>query len=592
MSEDGLNPILLEIIKGGIRSSQSEMAALLDRTAMSPFIREKKDYFIGLFDAEGRLVHSAGLPLMGNVIKPVLDRYPLKTIQEGDIFWYNDCYGSNGGVSHTPDQVIVAPVFHEGKVRAFSQTWAHFNDIGGLRPGTLSPDADNIFQEGTIVPPIRLFAAGVHNEDVVSVFAANSRFPDMVRGDLRALVAAVRLGKRRIEELFARYGEEVTLQAFAYSERQTSAVVRQRLAEMVQPGRYVFTDSVDTDGHGNGPFKIRFELECSDDGEIVLDATGSADQAPGPINFLMSPSVPAMTLGLFAGRNDPTLLINQGHIETTADVRLRDGSILRPRFPAPLGLRGTTFVKVQQAIMGLVNAATGGAALAANNAYSIYYMSGLDANGQQFLLSDGLAVGYGARPNADGVDAIYFVGQENYPVEFIELGFPVSISEYGLHTDSGGPGLYRGGCGVVREIRPQVDNTRVSVRIEGTVNPPWGTAGGQAGRPGRIRVNPDTPKERVLPSIKDGVILNRGDVLRIETGGGGGWGNPFDRDPQIVADDVADRMVSIEAAREDYGVIVDPDTLEVAAEATEAHRAKFRPETQLFHNGQYREAMV
>jgi N-methylhydantoinase B len=592
MSEDGINPILLEIIKGAIRSSQSEMAALLDRTAMSPFIREKKDYFIGLFDAGGRLVHSAGLPLMGNVIKPVLDKYPLDAIQDGDIFWYNDCYGSGGGVSHTPDQVIVAPIFCDGTVRAFSQTWAHFNDIGGLRPGTLSPDADSIFHEGTIVPPVRLFAAGQQNEDAVSIFAANSRFPDMVRGDLRALVAAVRLGKRRIEELFARYGGETILSAFAESERQTADIVRQRLAELIPAGRHVFTDRVDTDGHGNGPFAVSFELERGEDGAMTLDATRSADQAPGPINFLMSKSVPAMTMGLFAARNDPTLLINQGHIDTMKDVRLRQGSVLQPRFPAPLGLRGTTFVKVQQAMMGLFNAATSGAALAANNAYSIYYMSGLDEDGHQFLLSDGLAVGYGARPTADGVDAIYFVGQENYPVEFIELGFPIEITAYGLHGDSGGPGLWRGGCGIVREVRTKVDNTRVSVRIEGTVNPPWGTNGGQAGRAGSIVVNPGRPDERSLPPIKDGVILNRGDVLRIATGGGGGWGNPFDRDPALVAEDVAELKVSVEGALADYGVVVDPDAFTVDLAATEARRAAHRPETKLFHNGVYRDEMA
>ena len=592
MSDDGINPILLEIIKGAIRSSQSEMAALLDRTAMSPFIREKKDYFIGLFDASGRLIHSAGLPLMGNVIKPVLDRFPVEQISDGDIFWYNDCYGSGGGVSHTPDQVIVAPIFSDGVLRGFSQTWAHFNDIGGLRPGTLSPDADNIFQEGTIVPPVRLFAAGRQNEDAVAIFAANSRFPDMVRGDLRALVAAVRLGKRRLEELFGRYGDSTVLKAFAESERQTAEIVRQRLVELLPRGKYSFTDRVDMDGHGNGPFAIRFELERAEDGTMTLDATGSDDQAPGPINFIMSPSVPAMTLGLFAGRNDSTLLINQGHIETLDEVKLRKGSILQPRYPAPLGLRGTTFVKVQQAMMGLINAATKGAALAANNAYSIYYMSGLDENGEQFLLSDGLAVGYGARPSADGIDAIYFVGQENYPAEFIELGFPVDITAYGLHADSGGPGRFRGGCGVVREVRPRVNNTRVSVRIEGTVNPPWGTAGGQAGRPGRIWVNPGTDGEYELPAIKDGVILNKGDVLRIATGGGGGWGNPFDRDPALVAEDVADRMVTVESALKDYGVVMDPATFDVDEGATVQRRKEHRPEAHLFHNGTYREAMV
>lgn len=592
MAERGDDPILLEIIKGAIRSAQAEMSALLDRTAMSPFIREKKDYFIGFFDAGGRLVHSAGLPLMGNVIQPVLDRFPLEEMDAGDVYWYNDCYGSAGGVSHTPDQVIVAPLVVDGKVRGFSQTWAHFNDIGGLRPGTLSPDADSIFQEGTIVPPVRLYAAGRQNDDAVAIFVANSRYPDMVRGDLRALVAAVRLGAKRLGELFERYSDRVMLDAFAESERQTASVVSQRLTDLLPAGTYTFADRVDTDGHGNGPFDIRFDLTVGQNGRMAIDATRSADQAPGPINFLMSPSVPAMTLGLYAARNDPSLLINQGHIETLEEVKLRKGSVLQPRFPAPLGLRGTTFVKVQQAMLGLINAATGGQALAANNAYSIYYMSGMADDDTPFLLTDGLAVGYGARPTADGVDAIYFVGQENYPVEFVEMGFPIRIRAYGLNCDSGGPGRWRGGCGIVREVETLVDNTRCSVRIEGTKNPPWGTAGGQCARAGEVIVNPGRPDERRLPSIKDGIVLKAGDVLRIATGGGGGWGNPFDREPELVAQDVANGMVSLDGAKADYGVVLDPASLEIDAAATEATRRDRRVEGKLFHNGAYLDEMA
>lgn len=585
-------PILLEIVKGAIRSAQAEMSAVLDRTAMSPFIREKKDYFIGFFDHEGRLIHSAGLPLMGNVIQPVLERFPVQEMQPGDIFWYNDCYGSRGGVSHTPDQVIIAPVFNDGQVVAFSQTWAHFNDIGGLRPGTLSPDADNIFQEGTIVPPLRLYAQGVHNDDAVAIFCANSRYPEMVRGDLRALVAAVRLGAKRLEELFERYGSSVMRDCLALSEQQTEELVRRRIEELFPPGHYGFSDPVDTDGHGNGPFNVSFELEVGKDGRMVLDASRSADQAPGPINFLMSPSVPKMVLGLFAARNDPTLLVNQGLIDTIDAVRLREGSVLQPRHPAPLGLRGTTFVKVTQAMIGLINTATKGGAMAANNAYSIYYMSGLDRDSKPFLLTDGLAVGYGARPNADGTDAIYFVGQENYPMEFVELGFPVRVRTYALNPDSGGPGRWRGGTGILREIEVLVDNVRCSVRIEGTVNPPWGTAEGMAARPGAILVNPGRPDQQEIPPIKDGIVLGKGDVLHVRTGGGGGWGHPFDREPERVQADVANGMVSQQAALSDYGVVLAPDSLEIDHAATEDHRRRNREAGKLFHNGRYQDAML
>lgn len=585
-------PIILEIVKGAIRSAQAEMAAVLDRTAMSPFIREKKDYFIGFFDRDGRLIHSAGLPLMGNVIQPVLDRFPRDTMRPGDIYWYNDCYGSGGGVSHTPDQLIVAPVFVDGQVRAFSQTWAHFNDIGGLRPGTLSPDAESIYQEGTIVPPVRLYAEGVLNEDAVAIFCANSRYPAMVRGDLRALVAAVRLGARRLNELFDRYGAEGMAECLALSERQTATVVRDRLGRIFPPGRYSFNDPVDSDGQGHGPFDVRFDLEVGTDGSLHLDASRSADQAPGPINFVMSPSVPRMVLGLYAVRNDPSLLVNQGLIDTIDRVTLRPGSILQPQHPAPLGLRGTTFVRVTQAMMGLINTATDGGALAANNAYSIYYMSGRAADGSPFLLTDGLAVGYGARPEADGTDAIYFVGQENYPIEFVEMGFPARIRSYALNPDSGGPGRWRGGTGILREVEVLVDGVRCSVRIEGTINPPWGTAGGMAARAGRILVNPGRPDQREIPPIKDGIVLNRGDVLQVRTGGGGGWGHPFDREPERVRDDVVNGMVSLAGALADYGVVLDPGSLDIDQAATRAHRAAHRQHVRRFHNGRYVDEMV
>ena len=223
-------PIVLEIVKGAIRSAQSEMTALLDRTSMSPFIREKKDYFIGFFDSSGALIHSASLPLMGDMIKPLLERFPMTAMREGDIYWYNDCYGSKGAVSHTPDQVLVAPVIVDGKVRAFSLSWAHFNDIGGLRPGTLSSLAESIFHEGTIVPAVRLYAAGELNEDLVAMFAANSRYPAMVHGDLRALGAAVRLGARRMIELYSRYGVLAVDGALERSKQQTAALTRKRIA--------------------------------------------------------------------------------------------------------------------------------------------------------------------------------------------------------------------------------------------------------------------------------------------------------------------------------------------------------------------------
>ena len=196
-----VDPVTLEIIRGGLRAIQSEMEVLIERTAMSPFIREKKDYAAGLYDADGRLIAGKSLPFASDLVTPIFTLYPPETMKRGDIYWYNDCYESKGAVTHTPDQVLISPVFADDELIGFSQTWAHFADIGGMRPGSLSPDCTEIFQEGTMVPPVRLKRDGVINDDLLRVFVRNCRFPALVRGDLRAMLAAVGLGEKRLEEL-------------------------------------------------------------------------------------------------------------------------------------------------------------------------------------------------------------------------------------------------------------------------------------------------------------------------------------------------------------------------------------------------------
>src|SRR6476660_6497288 len=200
------DPVTLEIVRGALRGIQSEMEAVIERTAMSPFIREKKDVYAALYDAEGRLIAGSNLPVFGDVVAPIAEYDPLASMRPGDVFWFNDCYASKGAVSHSPDQVFVAPVFAEGELAAFAQSWAHFNDIGGMRPGSLSPDCTDIFQEGIIVPPVRVVREGVVADELLRLFYRNSRFPEMVKGDTRASMASIRLGERRLGELFARFG--------------------------------------------------------------------------------------------------------------------------------------------------------------------------------------------------------------------------------------------------------------------------------------------------------------------------------------------------------------------------------------------------
>ena len=590
------DPVTLEILRGAVRAAQAEMEALLERTAISAFIREKKDFYTALFDADGVMAVGSNVPIFGDITGPVFRYFPPGTMQPGDLYWYNDCYGSRGAVSHSNDQVLLAPVFHEERRCAFVMGWAHFSDIGGLRAGSISPETTDIFQEGIIVPPTRLIDRGETNEAALAIFHRNSRFPEQSVGDMRALMASVRLGVRRVDEILSRFGPDVVADGLRQLLARTRRLVREQLAASFPYGTHRFTDAIDSDGHGNGPFRIRFALtrESGPDGEdrFIFDATETDDQAPGPINLLMNPDVPGMALGLYYLGGDPTQVCNAGGPRSLDEVRLREGSLLWPRWPAPLGMRGLTMMRMLAALNGLINVA-GGRAPAAHSAYVIAMLRGTcrteDGALEPFLLTDGIGVGYGARPHADGIDAVYFVAQENYPVEFLELGYPVRLRTYGIARDSGGAGRFRGGCGIVREYDVLAEEAVLAIRIDSVQNPPWGFAGGKQGGAGRIMLNPGTPRERMLAPLSDGNRVWRGDVIRIETGGGGGYGPPFDRPAADVLEDVLGGFVSVEAARSEYGVAITNDVVDV--DSTAALRDR-RPLVRAFHRHDYVDAII
>ncbi|HXJ80361.1 MAG TPA: hydantoinase B/oxoprolinase family protein [Candidatus Methylomirabilis sp.] len=580
-------PITREIIKGALRAAQAEMEAVIERTAMSPFIREKKDYFAGILDARGRVVCGTMVPLFGNLAEIIFRQYPPETMRAGDLYWYNDCHGSRGGVSHSPDMVFAAPVFHRRRLVAFSQTWGHFWDIGGMRAGSISPDATEIFHEGIIVPAVRIYREGVLNDEVFRIFLRNSRFPDILQGDIRGVLAGCRLGERRVEELFQRFGAETVLDAWAFFERQCRDTIRKTLESRIPDGIYDAEDAVDGDGMSGRSFHVRMRL-AKEGGSITLDTQSSDDQARGPINFIMHESVPKLIAGIYLLAAHPSVLLNDGAQDAIDSVLVRQGSILAPHWPAALGNRAHTLARVQSTVLALLALATGGDAPAANSVYNIYFLRGFDPERREFfLVSDGVAVGYGARPFADGLDAIYYVAQKNYPAEFMEMVFPVRLRQYALQRDSGGPGRFRGGCGVIREIEVLVDEAVVALRQDNILFPPSGVNGGHAGRPGRCVVNPGRADERVLSPMSDGNVVRKGDVMRLETSGGGGWGDPLDRPIASVRLDVLGGFVSVESAREDYGVVIDERGVTDAA-ATARLRALKQGPVRMFHrNGYY-----
>jgi N-methylhydantoinase B len=580
-----IDPITVEIIKGALRAAIREMGLLIERTAMSAFIREKKDFFAGVYDAQGRLVYTDHDKFGTGMVDCVLEQYPAATMAPGDVYWFSDCYLSRGAISHSPDMCFVAPTFCDHTLVGFVAAFGHFWDIGGIKPGTLSPLATEIFQEGIAIPPIKISARGTFNDEAYRLILRNSRFPDLLRGDTRAMIAACTLGQRRLQELAQRF-DIVQLQAgFTAIFAQAERAVRSALAALPD-GRYTFADYVDSDCISDTPFRVQVTLDIAGD-TLKADFRDTDDQAQGPINFLLHPDNARSIIARALGWRDPGVLLNHGVCAPISEVLLRPGSLVQPRYPAALGLRAHTLYRVMNNMLGDFAQATNGDTPAGSGDYVLYMLRALNAQTGTFtLLIDGIGVGQGARPFGDGLDVIYSSrGQKNFPMEFIEHEFPVRILTYAIHQDSGGAGKFRGGCGVVRDVQILAPKVVLGTRMNGVKSPSWGVTGGRAGQSGCFIVNPGTPQARQVPPFGDNLELHAGDILRVMTSGGGGWGNPAERDPLQVLQDVKDGFVSLQSARDHYGVVLEVETWKIDWRQTQACRRAMPSTPPLFDRG-------
>lgn len=586
----GVDPVAVELIQGALEAALQEMAALIDRTAMSAMIKEKKDRFAGLYDAAGRLVGAHTSFTGPGLIAPILEYYPRETLRPGDLFWFNDPFFSHGAIQHLGDMCFITPVFAGNRLAAWAASFGHFKDIGGSRPGSLSTIASEVFHEGTRVPPIRILRAGELNQEAYRVILANSRFPAELEGDSRALMAASRLGEARLGELLARFGPDTVQAAFDDLIEVNAVATRRLLRERVPDGSYSFFDYCDSDGLTERSYRVGMTLTRAGD-RITVDLRDSDPTAHGPINFVVTPEFINLLVGRYLMSLDPALLLNEGLLAGVDEVLTRPDTIVQPSPLAATGLRSHTRWRIASCLLGALNQASGGQDPANSPVYMLYNLSLRDpASGKLDLFSEGVGSGLGARPSADGVDVIYFIAQENFPIEFVEREHGVQIERYQLLPDSGGPGYYRGGCGVIRDVRllaPALLRTRMdNVRF-----PCWGVNGGQAGRGGRILLNPDRPPQRELPPIGEDLQLQAGDLIRIETVGGGGWGDPLTRPVEWVLRDLAHGQVSQAQSRRDYGVVLDAaGQLDLAA--TEAERARRAGPTAMFDRGETAQQLI
>ena len=570
-----VDPITLEIVRGAVSSIILQMEGLVERTAMSPVIKEKMDYFVGIYDLKGRIV-DAFLSTSGpKIVDPVIRVYPIEDMEPGDLYWYNDPHLSKGAIQHTGDMCFLSPVFHEEKPVGFAVSFGHFWDIGGSVAGSLSPKSSEIFHEGILVPPIRIMRNGELNREAYAVILNNSRFPEMLEGDTRALMAACRLAEDRLQELMDRYGQSQVLEAFDQIIERSIAEYRKFAREVIPEGEHHFFDYVDADPVDGEPRRVDVKFIHNGD-RLVADLTGSGPQATGPVNFITSPGAFNLIMARHLSYMNPELPLNEGAVDFLDEVRTKPGTITYPIFPAPVGLRSHTVIRLMGCLGGIIAQSNGGRAPASSPVYVIYNLRTIGDGGKYLYFSEGIGSGQGARPHADGLNGIYFRDQRNYPVEFEEGEFPLRIERYAIRPDSAGPGYFRGGCGIIREVRIMVDCT-LSTRMDNVRFPCFGIDGGMSGWPGRFTLNPGAPDEKDIPPASEGISVKSGDILRIETGGGGGWGDPFTRNPEDVQRDVLEGYVTQSAALSEYGVALSDNGQEIDQSDTEAARNQSRP---------------
>jgi N-methylhydantoinase B len=561
----------LELIRNGLESVVDDMALTLVRTAYSANLKSSMDFSTAFCDVAGRLV-AQGLTLpvhLGSIpdaMAAVLGRYQGK-VRPGDVFILNDPY--EGG-THLPDLYVCQPVFLGDEPLGFVCCIAHHTDIGGRVAGGNACDSTEIYQEGLRVPPLRLYDRGELNDGFLRMLERNVRIPHKVLGDLRGQLAACHIGEQGLLGLVDRFGRGAVLGAFDdlldYSER----LARAEIASWPD-GRYEFVDYLDDDGIDPDPIPIRVSITVSGD-QLDVDFAGSGAQVKGAINSVMSftRSATYACVRCLLPQNLPN---NEGYFRAIR-VHAPEGTIVNPLPPGPVAARGLTGFRIATAVFGaLAQIAPDRVPACEVGGDTGITMGGYYADRRAFVFLEFLFCAWGGRPFADGVDGVssLVVNFSNYPAEVIEHEYPLRIEEYSFRPDTGGPGRFRGGLALVRQYRFLEREATLQIRSDRTRSAPYGLHGGQPGDRCRTILNPG-PNERVLPA-KTLLWIHAGDVFRHELAGAGGWGDPFERDPRAVLADVLNEKVTVEQAREAYGVVLRNDKKEVDEEATRELRA-------------------
>jgi N-methylhydantoinase B len=567
-----VDPITLEVIRNGLSSIADEMALIIMRSAYSPVVRDIMDYSTGVCDAQGRII-AQGLTLpiqlcsFPRVMRFLRERFG-DAMKPGDIFITNDPYGSGG--QHLPDVYVLKPIFHGGAVVGYAATVAHHTDLGGIVPGSVAIYATEIQQEGLRIPLMRLHEAGSPNTALLALIEANTRQPVEVLGDLRAQIAACSTAERALIALLERYGDDFAAYVSALHDH-AEAMMRETIRELPN-GIYVGEDYLDGLGDDPEPIRIRATLTIRDD-TIDIDFTGTSPQVAASINCPISlPESAAFTAIRCLSRYD---IPNCDGYLRPITVSAPEGCLLNPIFPAACGARGVVGYRVFDAIMQALAKVVPERAIGGSEGGPYLMAAGGTYRGRQFVLNEMLVGTWGARSRSDGIEGISnpAANISNQPIEMIEAEMPVEVLRYGFVTDSGGPGRNRGGLAFTRDFRFLQDMT-FNLRGDRRDHPPYGVEGGLPGSPSaHLLVSADGNQQNLPTMPMHGFTGRKGDTIRLVGAGGGGFGDPFEREPHRVLVDVVEEKVSIEGAARDYGVVIGNETLAVDEDATRALRS-------------------
>jgi N-methylhydantoinase B/oxoprolinase/acetone carboxylase alpha subunit len=562
-----IDQVTLTVIDNYLTSTCRDMGVTMMTTAYSPIFNESLDFSCVIFDPEGQMLAQAEFcPSQIGTIKFTVTwtiaELGVEAFEEGDVVLHNDPYRGSG---HVPEHMLLKPVFWEGELVAFVANVAHMSEIGAKTPGGLCGDATEIFQEGLLLPPVKIKRCGEDVADVWKIVLSNHRTPRVTYGDFRAMIGSLDLAEKRVHALIGDYGLEVVREAtqelLAISERRMRAEI-----ERIPDGTYAFEDAIEDDGINERSYPMKLLLTV-DGGEVIADFTGSAPQATGPVNAIYAVTASAI-YNAFLHLTDPAIPRNEGCYRPFTIVA-PPGTIVNCAFPAPVAGGNTetspritdmVFGALQEAIPERVAASCGGTS-------SPFLFGGTDPRtGEPYAHFHFEGVGWGGRQGKDGNNMVVTINGNcrNTPVEVFETRYPAfRIESYRLVPDSGGPGRFRGGLGGERIFTVTVPEVTVSALLNRMKTEPWGVLGGKEGAVGGLWVRrAGRPEWRTFveefgtmsPSKFSGVVLREGDQVKILMPGGGGYGDPLERDRDRVRRDVVEGFITPESAATDYGL--------------------------------------